>query len=132
MRANRILETALYCPDLDEAEKFYTQLLGHPPQSAMKPRHLFYRCGDGMLLIFNPNETKKAFGDIDGHGCEGIGHAAFYMAEEEIDATRDWLKELGIEITSEVKWPQGGTSIYFRDPAGNSLEFATPQLWGIE
>ena len=30
----------------------------------------------------------------------------------------------------EVPWPEGGRSIYFRDPAGNSLELAPPTLWG--
>jgi catechol 2,3-dioxygenase-like lactoylglutathione lyase family enzyme len=25
----------------------------------------------------------------------------------------------------------GGRSIYFRDPSGNSLEFAEPRIWGI-
>ncbi|MGN6582964.1 MAG: glyoxalase/bleomycin resistance/extradiol dioxygenase family protein, partial [Rhizobiaceae bacterium] len=25
----------------------------------------------------------------------------------------------------------GGRSIYFRDPAGNSIEFAEPRIWGL-
>jgi len=28
-----------------------------------------------------------------------------------------------------VKWPRGGTSLYFRDPAGHLVELATPGLW---
>ena len=27
------------------------------------------------------------------------------------------------------RWPNGARSIYVRDPAGNSLEFAEPALW---
>jgi catechol 2,3-dioxygenase-like lactoylglutathione lyase family enzyme len=27
--------------------------------------------------------------------------------------------------------PRGGRSFYFRDPAGNSLELATPRIWGL-
>ncbi len=42
------------------------------------------------------------------------------------------LKAAGIEIESEVHWPNGGRSIYFRDPAGNSLECAEAKIWGIE
>ena len=30
-----------------------------------------------------------------------------------------------------VTWPNGARSIYFRDPAGNSLECAEPGLWSI-
>jgi catechol 2,3-dioxygenase-like lactoylglutathione lyase family enzyme len=37
----------------------------------------------------------------------------------------------GVEIEAEVTWPSGGQSIYFRDPAGNSVELATPQTWNL-
>jgi hypothetical protein len=33
-------------------------------------------------------------------------------------------------IEKEFGWPRGGRSIYFRDPAGNSVELVTPGLWG--
>jgi len=32
----------------------------------------------------------------------------------------------------DFEWPQGGRSIYFRDPAGNSLEFAEPRIWRLD
>jgi catechol 2,3-dioxygenase-like lactoylglutathione lyase family enzyme len=28
-----------------------------------------------------------------------------------------------------VSWRRGGTSLYFRDPDGHSVEVATPGLW---
>jgi hypothetical protein len=28
-----------------------------------------------------------------------------------------------------VTWPNGALSIYFRDPAGNSIELVTPNIW---
>jgi hypothetical protein len=31
-----------------------------------------------------------------------------------------------------VEWPGGGRSIYFRDPAGNSVELGTPAIWAID
>jgi predicted enzyme related to lactoylglutathione lyase len=36
-----------------------------------------------------------------------------------------------VAIEKIVDWPGGGRSLYFRDPAGNSLELATPRIWGI-
>jgi len=39
------------------------------------------------------------------------------------------LAELGIAIESRVQWERGGSSIYFRDPDGRSVELATPGLW---
>jgi hypothetical protein len=31
----------------------------------------------------------------------------------------------------DFRWPQGSRSLYFRDPAGNDLELASSNLWGI-
>ena len=43
----------------------------------------------------------------------------------------DHVAAHGVGIESTVEWPQGGRSIYFRDPAGNSLEFAEARIWGL-
>ena len=43
-----------------------------------------------------------------------------------------WERHLatrGIAIESRVTWPRGGTSLYFRDLDGHSIELATPGLW---
>ncbi|PJN93726.1 glyoxalase/bleomycin resistance/extradiol dioxygenase family protein, partial [Amaricoccus sp. HAR-UPW-R2A-40] len=72
---DRILETALYAPDLDAAEVFYGGLLGLPKVSRAGNRHVFFRVGPGMLLIFNPGETAKpaAAGalPVPAHGATG-------------------------------------------------------------
>ena len=47
-----------------------------------------------------------------------------------LDGWRAQLQAHGVAIEMEVNWEQGGTSIYFRDPAGNSIELAPPTLWG--
>ena len=52
-----ILETALYAEDLDAAEAFYGGILGLERITRQKDRHVFFRCGAGVLLIFNPKET---------------------------------------------------------------------------
>ncbi len=57
------------------------------------------------------------------------GHIAFVIDESEIEPWRKRLQEAGVAIESEVDWPEGGRSLYFRDPAGNSVELAPPTLW---
>lgn len=52
-----ILETALYADDLDAAEAFYGGILGLETITRQANRHVFFRCGPGVLLIFNPKET---------------------------------------------------------------------------
>ena len=54
---------------------------------------------------------------------------AFAVNENEIDSWRRHLQQRGVAIEAEVAWPEGGRSIYFRDPAGNVLELAPPALW---
>ncbi len=42
------------------------------------------------------------------------------------------LESQGVEIEKDMLWPNGARSIYFRDPAGNCLELASPLVWGME
>jgi len=124
-----ILETCLYVDDLNAAEEFYSQVLQIEPFSSVENRHRFFKCGQGMLLLFNPAETAKPTGDVPAHGAHGPGHVAFAIAAGEVAAWRSYLQQQGVEIEAEVTWPSGGQSIYFRDPAGNSLELATVRVW---
>jgi catechol 2,3-dioxygenase-like lactoylglutathione lyase family enzyme len=130
-----ILETALYAADLDAAEAFYEGILGLEKIARSGNRHVFFRCGPGVLLIFNPDETVKPPAadalQVPPHGTRGEGHACFRVSGENLDAMAASLRTAGVAIESEVHWPQGGRSIYFRDPAGNSLECAEARIWGI-
>jgi catechol 2,3-dioxygenase-like lactoylglutathione lyase family enzyme len=127
MQVRRILETALYAEDLIAAEAFYTGVLGLEVHSRGPGRHVFFRSGEGMFLVFNPNQTEQ---ETAPHGCRGSGHAAWAVAREELDAWRNWLETKGVKV-NDFRWPEGGRSLYFRDPAGNSLELTTPQLWNL-
>jgi catechol 2,3-dioxygenase-like lactoylglutathione lyase family enzyme len=131
MYIREVLETCLYALDLDAAEDFYRRVLGLEMITREAGRHVFFRCGKGVLLVFNPEETGEAGGDVPPHGAQGAGHVAFAVPSAELDAWRDHLERHGMEIEAEVTWPRGGRSLYFRDPAGNSLELATPKIWGI-
>ncbi len=84
-----------------------------------------------MLLIFNPDKTMELGKDVPAHGSFGEGHVAFSISEAELNTWRDYLTSKGVEIETEITWPGGGKSIYFRDPANNSIELATPQTWKI-
>lgn len=130
--ASKILETSLYASDLPAAEYFYLQVLGLQPFSRVAGRHLFYKVGEGMLLIFNPEKSMQPGGEVPAHGAQGPGHIAFSVRETELDEWRKRLASQRVEIEAEIAWPRGGYSLYFRDPAGNSIELATPQTWGFE
>jgi catechol 2,3-dioxygenase-like lactoylglutathione lyase family enzyme len=136
MQPHAVLETALYARDLAAARRFFVEVLGMEVLAEQADRHVFFRCGRGMLLVFNPDSTAHEVTTVNGvdiplHGVHGPTHMAFAMRESEIDAWRDRLRRAGVVIDSEVSWPAGGHSLYFRDPAGNVLELATPRLWKL-
>ena len=132
-----ILETSLYCSDLEAAEAFYSKVLRLDRIGGQHERHVFFRCGQGVLLLFNPEKTSVEASYVDGtmipkHGTHGEGHLAFKISLSEIPPWREHLQRHGVAIEAEIHWPEGGQSIYFRDPAGNSLELATLAVWGLE
>jgi catechol 2,3-dioxygenase-like lactoylglutathione lyase family enzyme len=142
MTPSGILESALYVDDLDKAEEFYRDVMGLELLTKLEKRHVFFRCGDGVLLLFDPAQTvhppsPSSRFPVPPHGAVGNGHLCFRATSEEIDRWKTHLEGLGVEIEADFRWParddepSGGRSIYFRDPAGNSLEFAEPTIWGL-
>lgn len=130
MRAGEILEACLYAGDLDAAERFYASVLGMEVIARVDGRHVFFRCGGRVFLVFNPERTREG-GAIPGHAAEGAGHVCFAMRAHEVEEWRAHLQAHGVEIETDYTWPGGGRSLYFRDPAGNSLELGTPAIWRI-
>ncbi|AID33556.1 bleomycin resistance protein [Mesorhizobium sp. SEMIA 3007] len=136
MTPSAILESALYVTDLAAAEEFYVGVLGLDLLGKVDGRHLFFRCGPGVLLIFNAEATRippapDARLPVPPHGAVGEGHLCFAASADEIVAWKAHLGAKRIAIESEFEWPQGGRSLYIRDPSGNSIEFAEPRIWGL-
>ena len=136
MQPKAILETALYVTDLGSAEAFYRDVIGLPFISKVQGRHVFFRCGESVLLLFNPDATKlppsNAAMPVPPHGAVGEGHVCFRASVDELDGWRTLFADKGIEVEADFRWPSGGRSIYVRDPSGNSVEFAEAKIWGLE
>lgn len=130
MPISRILETCLYVDDVEAARRFYADVLGLTVYSRAGERHVFFRCGDAMFLLFNPEQTAQPGGMVPPHGANGAGHVAFAVAPDEIPAWRERLEAASVAVEAEVTWPDG-RSLYFRDPAGNSIELTTPAIWKL-
>jgi catechol 2,3-dioxygenase-like lactoylglutathione lyase family enzyme len=141
MKVASVLETCLYVHDIDAAERFYCQILGLDTYAKVPGRHVFFRCGEAMLLLFQPDATETTGtrgtssiitpNGIPAHGARGAGHVAFGVPREDFEAWREHLLGHGVALESDFTWPNGGRSLYFRDPSGNSLELVTPDTWNL-
>lgn len=123
-------EAALYVDDLATAERFWRrlglQLMGRKPG-----RHVFFRAGRDMLLLFDAGATAGGEG-VPAHGATGPGHVALDVPDTDaLEAWREHLDLAGVDVEHEEEWPTGGRSLYFRDPAGNSIELITRGSWGF-
>ena len=136
-KATQVLESCLYVDNLEVAKDFYQEVFGLDLCSEDPGRHVFFRCGAAMVLLFQPEETEKETSreddgiDVPPHGAHGPGHLAFQVDEDSLPAWRQQFANHGVTVEREIEWPGGGYSLYVRDPAQNSLEVATPGLWGL-
>lgn len=128
-----VLEAAIYVDDLDAAEGFYAGLLGLEVVLRKPQRHVFFRCGGTIVLAFRPEFTRAQKAEsplpVPPHGAEGAGHICFAAKGPALERWAAHLIAAGVKIEADFRWPNDARSIYVRDPAGNSVEFAEPRLW---
>jgi len=104
--------------DLDEALKFYEQILGLKVRDWMKigaTRGAFLRVGDVDLEPLESKDPNSLIGRHLEQKGEGIHHIAFQV--KDIAATLDKLKMKGVSLLDEKPRPGGGgAQIAFLDP----------------
>ncbi len=130
---DRVLEASLYVTDMARARAFYEGVMGLVPMM-QDARLTAYPVGPGsVLLLFQQGTTGEPAqtpgGRIPPHEGYGRLHYAFAIAAGALAYWREELSRHGVPLESEVNWPRGGCSLYFRDPDGNLVELATPGLW---
>lgn len=129
MKINNIKETCLYIIDLLTAYNFYHEKLGFPVISYVEGKHVFFRAGSSVLLVFNPEDSKHKT-HPPGHHARGVQHIAFEVSREDYDETKKKIQESGIKIVDTVIWQTGQESFYFYDPSGHLLEIVPEGIWG--
>ena len=115
-------------------KEFYVDKLGLQLVSEQKGRHVFLKTDKNMLLIFNPGVTAVEKETVHGAPTPpSIIHVAFEIETDEYEEARDLLEKNNIQIEKEVVWENDikSRSIYFRDPAGNLVEFITRNFWQV-
>ncbi|MBS0559595.1 MAG: VOC family protein [Proteobacteria bacterium] len=133
-RLSFILESSLNVEDTERSAAFYARVFGFERLHTDHHMIAVGVPGEQVLLLFRNGAMAQSVpapggGFIPPHDARGQTHLCFAIPFAEVDAWERHLADQGIEIESRVHWPAGGTSLYFRDPDGHSLEVATPGLW---
>lgn len=136
MKFSKIIETCIYASNLEEMKNFYIKFLGLEFVSEEKGRSVFLKAGKSMLLIFNPTNTmnnniNKLFPIHGAITPPSIIHFALEIQKEDYEKWKYILLDNKIFIEKEIEL-KDSKSIYFRDPAGNLVEFITNNAWPVD
>jgi catechol 2,3-dioxygenase-like lactoylglutathione lyase family enzyme len=134
MKFGKIVETSMYSSDLEKMKEFYVDKLGLDFVSEQRGRHVFLKVDKNMLLIFNHEVTITE--KETNHGAPtppSMLHIAFEIESGEYENAKKLLVESNIQVEKEIVWENDikSRSIYFRDPAGNLVEFITKNYWVV-
>jgi catechol-2,3-dioxygenase len=135
MNINKVIETCIYSSDLESMRKFYVDILGLLPIEEEEDKLIFLKVGKSMLLIFNPFKTSIDNKMLPTHGAMSPPssiHFAMEIKEHDYQYWKKLLLKNNILIEKEVDWKNKAKSLYFRDPAGNLIEFITQGGWPVE
>ncbi len=121
-----ITETALYVDDMQRSVTFYTQVFGFSTLLASE-RLTALRVAPGqVLLIMRRGLSSEAsvlpFGVIPPSDAAGQQHVAFGFQPDDLDRWTEKLRLHEVVIESAIGWPEGGQSLYIRDPDQHSVE----------
>ena len=133
-RVSHILESSLYVDDLVRSKGFYERVLGFATVFLDERMCAMEVPGEQILLLFRHGMTDAPApgptgGVIPPHHGRGALHVAFAIPFGELAVWEAHLVRHDVAVESRIVWPLGGTSLYFRDPDGHSVEVATPGLW---
>lgn len=128
-----IIETCLHVTDLSRSCAFYSDLFGYPVLQSGDRFCAYHVAATQVLILFlrgsDPEGSPTPFGFIPAHGSNGSSHVGFRISADTVETWVKRLEHRGIAIESRFVWPNGGTSIYFRDPDHHLLELMTPGVW---
>ena len=139
---------ALVCKDMDRTIDFYCNVLGMPLTKTIdlpggQGKHYFFDCGGGDQIAFfwfpeGPDSVSESEFKRITATPGTMNHVAFNVAADKIEEYREQLVKMGIEVTEVVNHDDSESkvsedispstfvrSIYFKDPDGMQLEFAS-------
>jgi catechol 2,3-dioxygenase-like lactoylglutathione lyase family enzyme len=125
-----VYESVLYGDDVPALAAFYQDVLGLRVVEGPDDLLAAIRLPDAtMLLLFHRGLAARPDRLAPAHGTDGPGHIAFRINADDVDAWRETLRARHVAVERTIEWDDTRRSLYFRDPAGNSVELAGGELW---
>lgn len=131
MTARDPFHLAVQVRDLEEARRFYGDLLGCPEGRSSERWVDFNLYGHQFVCHLNPALAERPVDShknpVDGHGVP-VPHFGVVLEMEAWQALADRLRACGVqfEIEPYVRFqgqPGEQATMFFYDPSGNALEF---------
>jgi catechol-2,3-dioxygenase len=85
MKINKIIETVIYCDDVQEMFNFYQNVFNFEVMSKHFPRSVFLRCGESVLVIMNRSMTSEEGQLPPKHGTIGAQHFALEVDDDQYE-----------------------------------------------
>ena len=124
-----ISETVLYVDDMHRSVEFYQRVFRFAVLTSSDRLSALRVAPLQVLLIARKGATADAKvtprGTVPPHNGSGQLHVAFAVPSGQLNEWRTTLKAHGVEVESEMNWPKGGQSLYFRDPDQHCIELRT-------
>jgi uncharacterized glyoxalase superfamily protein PhnB len=116
----KLYRVILPVSDIEQASRFYSQLLDASGQRISPGRH-YFDCGGTILACYDP----VADGDSIDKGWHPHTNQYLYFAVSDLDATFNRAKEAGCrELDERIEaMPWGERLFYGKDPFGNPVCF---------
>ena len=113
---NGIRHVAFVVPNLEECEKFYTEVMGMEILNRANENLVYLTCANDNLSLArakNPTDRKSCF-----------HHYGFIVrSKDELDGWYGYFKAEGVEVMDQPHdHADGARSFHVKDPAGNVIQ----------
>ena len=126
LKVEGVVHWSIPVNDLEEAEKFYREILGLEPKGRLGGSGMScFKAGDHTILLCVRNETTVRTPQQDNRL-----HHAFMVSPEMWERGCRVFHENGVKIAEPIVYREKGhftgRELYFLDPSGNMLELCDP------
>ena len=112
--------------DVDEAIRFYAEMLGFEVELHPAPGFAALSRGDLQLLLNRPGAGGAGTSMPDGQAPQPGGWNRFQIEVADLEETVERLMTAGCRFRSEIIQGNAGKQILVDDPSGNPIELFQP------